>query len=200
MPAVSPPHAVFAGGGATHRLPRAERRERVLKKYSAFLDRLDKVLLVILAILSAAMILVILYQVVLRYCFSAANVWAEELARFMFVWVTMLGASVAIRRNVHLRVDLVVDFLKPRPRFILQIITYTMILLFLIYLCRLGVDLMGRTMINKSAGLRIPMAYPYAAIPLGGAFMILSCIEFIAKKVGDLRNLSRTTGQQGETV
>lgn len=171
----------------------------MLKKYSAFLDQLDKLLLVILAVLSAAMILVILYQVVLRYCFSAANVWAEELARFMFVWVTMLGASVAIRRNVHLRVDLVVDFLKPRPRFILQIITYTMILLFLIYLCRLGVDLMSRTMINKSAGLRIPMAYPYAAIPLGGALMILSCVEFIAKKVGELRTLSRTTGRQGET-
>lgn len=171
----------------------------MLKKYSAFLDRIDKVLFVILAILSAAMVTVILYQIVLRYCFAAANVWAEELARFMFVWVTTLGASIAIRRNVHLRVDLVVDFLKPKPRFILQIITYTAILIFLIYLCRLGIDLMGRTMINKSAGLRIPMAYPYAAIPVGGTFMILSCIEFIAKKVEALRELGKPARPQGET-
>ncbi len=173
---------------------------RVLKKYSAFLDQLDKVLLAALAALSAAMVLVILYQVVLRYCFAAANVWAEELARFMFVWATMLGASVAIRRNVHLRVDLIVDILKPRSRCILQIITYTMILLFLIYLCRLGIELMSRTTVNKSAGLRIPMAYPYTAIPLGGVFMILSCIEFIAKKFVELRDLSRNaSGRQGET-
>ena len=169
----------------------------MLKIYSAFLDRVDKVLLVLLSILSAGMVAVILYQVVLRYCFAAANVWAEELARLMFVWVTTLGASVAIRRNVHLRVDLVVDFLKPKPRYILQIITYTMILVFLIYLCSLGLELMGRTMINKSAGLRLPMAVLYSAIPVGGAFMVLSCIEFIAKRVRDLRNLSHTDPQGG---
>ncbi|MDR1242765.1 MAG: TRAP transporter small permease [Deltaproteobacteria bacterium] len=162
----------------------------MLKKYSAFLDRVDRVLIALLAAFSAIMVLVMLYQIVLRYCFSSANVWAEELTRFIFVWVTTLGASVAIRRNVHLRVDLVVDFLKPRPRFILQIITYTLILLFLIYLFQLGVDLMSRTMINKSAGLRLPMAYPYAAIPVGAAFMILSCIEFIAKKFEELRALN----------
>lgn len=166
----------------------------MLKQYSAFLDRVDKVLFVILAILSAAMVAVILYQVVLRYCFSAANVWAEELARFMFVWVTTLGASVAIRRNVHLRVDLVSDMLRPRPRYILQIVLYVMVLLFLIYLCFLGIDLMGRTMVNKSAGLRIPMAYPYSAIPVGGFFMILSCIEFIGKRVEDLRTLAAPQG------
>jgi TRAP-type C4-dicarboxylate transport system, small permease component len=169
----------------------------VLKTYSAFLDKVDKILMAILSILAALMVIIILYQVVLRYCFASANVWAEELARFMFVWVTTLGASVAIRRNVHLRVDLVVDFLKPKSRFVLQIVTYTLILIFLIYLCRLGIDLMGRTMVNKSAGLRIPMAIPYSAIPVGGALMILSCIEFIAKRVQDLRNLSKNSEQQG---
>jgi TRAP-type C4-dicarboxylate transport system permease small subunit len=161
----------------------------VLKRYSAFLNKLDKVILAILAALAAAMVIIMLYQIVLRYCFNSANVWAEELTRFMFVWMTTLGASVAIRHNVHLRVDLVVDFLKPRSRFILQIVTYTLILLFLIYLCQLGFDLMSRTMINKSAGLRVPMAVPYSAIPFGCIFMILSCIEFIASRVQDLRNL-----------
>lgn len=172
----------------------------MLNKYSAFLDRVDKVLLALLSVLAALMVAIILYQVVLRYCFSAANVWAEELARFMFVWLTTLGASVAIRRNVHLRVDLVVDILKPRSRYILQIVTYTMILFFLLYLCYLGVDLMTRTMVNKSAGLRLPMAIPYSAIPVGGAFMVMSCIEFIAKRVQDLRGLSGGDApRQGET-
>jgi TRAP-type C4-dicarboxylate transport system permease small subunit len=171
----------------------------VLKKYSSFLDRVDKVLFVVLAVLSAAMVLVLLYQIILRYCFAAANVWAEELTRFMFVWVTTLGASMAIRRNVHLRIDLVVDVLKPRPRFILQIITYALALIFLIYLCLLGFDLMSNTMVNKSAGLRIPMAVAYSAIPVGGVFMILSCVEFIGKKVEALRALSTDAAEaQGE--
>lgn len=167
----------------------------MLKKYSAFLDRIDKVLFVILATLSAMMVAIMVYQIVLRYCFAAANVWAEELARFMFVWVTTLGASIAIRRNVHLRVDFVAEALNPKARYILQIVCYTLVLVFLVYLLQLGIDLMTKTMINKSAGLRVPMAIPYSAIPVGAAFMILACIEFIAKRVEDLRNLSRPQGE-----
>lgn len=170
----------------------------MLKKYSVFLDQIDKLLFFALAVLSATMVTVFLYQIVLRYCFAAANVWAEELARFMFVWVTTLGASIAIRRNSHLRVDLLVDFLSPKPRFILQIVTYTLILFFLMHLCYLGVDLMSRTMVNKSAGLRVPMGYAYSAIPVGAAFMALSCIEFIAKKFEELRALfQHPENQQG---
>ena len=168
----------------------------MLKTYSSFLDALDRVLFVVLAVLSAAMVAVILYQVVLRYCFSAANVWAEELARFMFVWITTLAASMAVRRNVHLRVDLFIDILRPKARLIVQIISYTAIFIFLVYLCVLGVDLMTRTTINRSAGLRVPMAVPYAAIPAGATLMALACIEFIAKRVQDFKNLSGSSAVQ----
>ena len=139
----------------------------------------------------------------LRYCFASANVWAEVLAKFMFVWVATFGSSIAIRRNAHLRVDLLIDYLRPKYRYIIQILTYPLILLFLIYLCKLGMDLMDRTWVNKSAGLRLPMAIPYSAIPVGGVFMILSCIEFIGKRVEALMNLGKPgqpDGRQGEKI
>jgi TRAP-type C4-dicarboxylate transport system permease small subunit len=140
---------------------------------------------------------IMLYQVVLRYCFNAANIWAEELAKFMFVWVTLLGASMAIRRNVHLRVDLFVGLLPPKPRFTVQIVTYTLILGFLIYLCFLAVELISNTTVNRSAGLRVPMAIPYSAILVGGVLMVLACIEFIGKKVEEYRQILRESSADG---
>ena len=170
----------------------------MLKRFSTFLDAIDRVLFCIIAVLSASMTIIILYQVVLRYCFNSSNIWAEELAKFMFIWITMLASSMAIRRNAHLRVDLIVDLLAPRPRFILQIATYFLILCFLVYLCFLGVELMGNTMVNRSAGLRVPMAIPYAAIPIGGVLMTLACIEFIGKKCGELKQVHTISSNEGE--
>lgn len=159
----------------------------MLTKYSAFLDVIGKVLFYLIALLAAAMTLIMLYQVVLRYCFNAANIWAEELAKFMFVWVTMLASSLAIRKNAHLRVDLFVDLMRPKYRLILQIVSYIAILGLLVYICRLGITLMGNTMVNRSAGLRVPMAIPYSAVPIGCFLMALTCIEFIAKKAVELK-------------
>ena len=170
----------------------------MLKKYSAFLDTLNKGLFFVVAALAASMTLIMLYQVVLRYGFNAANIWAEELAKFMFVWVTMLASSMAIRKNVHLKVDLFIDLMKPKPRLLFQIVSYIVILGFLVYLCKLGITLMGNTMVNKSAGLRVPMAIPYAAVPVGAFLMSLTCVEFIFKRVEELQALLKRDAESGE--
>lgn len=169
----------------------------MLTKYITFLDNLSKILCYVIAALAAAMTAIILYQVVLRYCFNAANIWAEELAKFMFVWVTMLGSSIAIRRNAHLRVDLLITIMRPKYRLIVQIISYIAILCLLVYICRLGVTLMGNTMVNRSAGLRVPMAIPYSAVPVGCFLMALTCIEYIALKVVELRNIVAENADNG---
>jgi TRAP-type C4-dicarboxylate transport system permease small subunit len=165
----------------------------MLSKYSAFLDVIWRGLRMLLALLAALMTAIMMYQVILRYCFNDANIWAEEVTRYLFVWVTMLGSGVAIRANVHLRIDFLVDALSLKPRLILQMISYLLILMFLLYLCVLGFDLMDNTWVNRSAGLRIPMAIPYTALPVGGMIMILFCTECIFKKTEEIRQVF--TGQ-----
>jgi TRAP-type C4-dicarboxylate transport system permease small subunit len=154
-----------------------------------FLDVICKGLRILLAFLAATMTLIMLYQVVLRYCFNDANIWAEEVIRYLFVWVTMLGSGIAIRANVHLRIDFFVKAMKPKPQLLLQLASYLLILLFLLYLCALGFELMDNTWINRSAGLRIPMAIPYTAIPIGGIVMILFCVEFILKTIEEMKQV-----------
>ena len=170
----------------------------MLSKYSAFLDVICRGLRILLALLAAMMTAIMVYQVVLRYCFNDANIWAEEVTRYLFVWVTMLGSGIAIRANVHLRIDFFVGMLGLKPRLILQLISYMLILLFLLYLCDLGFNLMDNTWVNRSAGLRIPMAIPYTAIPVGGIVMILFCVECIFKKIEEIRRVFGSTLEEAD--
>jgi len=66
---------------------------------------------IIIALLLAAMTLMVLGNVVLRYVFNSGLSVSEELSRFLFVWVTFIGAVVVARQNMHLGVEtLVVRF------------------------------------------------------------------------------------------
>src|SRR5699024_5885989 len=73
----------------------------MLRGYSNFLDVLEKIEKVILAVTVGIMVLIIAYQVIMRYIFAHANSWSEELARYLFIYDVMIGAAIAIRRNSH---------------------------------------------------------------------------------------------------
>lgn len=68
----------------------------------------------IIALLLAAMIIIVFTNVVLRYGFSSGLRQSVEVARLWFVWVVMLGAAVALRRNEHLAVPEFSEKLFPR--------------------------------------------------------------------------------------
>ena len=83
---------------------------------SALLDRLFKAVETLLAGLLLAMVLMVFGNVVLRYAFNSGIVVSEELARFCFVWLTFIGAIVAVRDNTHLGMDNVVARLSRRGK------------------------------------------------------------------------------------
>ncbi|WP_434309119.1 TRAP transporter small permease [Hominifimenecus sp. rT4P-3] len=162
-----------------------------MQRYKKVLDVIDKVVIALTATVLAAMTVLMVYQVVLRYCFNSANSWTEELLRYLFVWVIMLGGSLAIRRNSHLKVDMFLNLLKPMARRVIQIVMYFAILGFLVVLCVLGIRLVLNTTNNLSAGIRVPMAVPYASIPIGAFLMILTTIEYLCDQFGELRKLRK---------
>ena len=68
----------------------------MLKAYSKFLDLLEKVQKTILAVTVPVMVLVMLYQVVLRYVFSNSNSWSEEVTRYLFIFNVMMASAIAV--------------------------------------------------------------------------------------------------------
>lgn len=75
-----------------------------------------KALELVMVLCLAAMCLMVFGNVVLRHVFDSGINTSEELARFMFIWLTFLGAIVAMREGGHLGMDMVVSRLTGRTR------------------------------------------------------------------------------------
>lgn len=65
---------------------------------------------VILAAVSAFMLVTLAVQVFCRYCLSFSFSWAEQGARIGFVWITLIGFSLAAKKNMHLKIDILPQF------------------------------------------------------------------------------------------
>ena len=76
---------------------------------SHWIDRICKVFEILIALFLAVMVVLVFGNVVLRYGFDSSISMSDEVSRWLFVWVTFLGAVVALQKHEHLGVDMVVD-------------------------------------------------------------------------------------------
>jgi TRAP-type C4-dicarboxylate transport system permease small subunit len=92
------------------------------------LDLYCSLLKVILAVCLAVMVVLVFGNVVLRYGFNSGITISEELSRWLLVWLTFLGAIVALREHAHLGVDTLVRMLPAYGKRICFIINYCLML------------------------------------------------------------------------
>lgn len=149
-----------------------------MKAIKTFGDILDKVFRVFLQILVAVMAIIILIQVIFRYFLQSPLSWSEELARFCMIWLTFIGASIALKENSLSRVDLLVEIMPENVKKIIFIITDLIMLLITTMLFKYSVDLikLPSTLMQKSASLHLPMLFAYIFIPIGLGALILQII------------------------
>ena len=145
-----------------------------------------------LLIASVAILIVpVMLQIFSRYIgFIPRYIWTEELARFCFIWMIMIGAMIAVREGTHFDVDLL-PTLKPRASAVLRMITHTAMLLFAVVFLYFGCQftLFGA---NQSSELaELPMWLMFIAWPLAGAFWILFLAEKFAEDFRVLRGHTR---------
>lgn len=159
----------------------------MLSAYSKFLDLIEKVERFFLAISMGVMIVDMTYQVILRYVFSNSNAWSEELARYLFIFEVMVAAAIAIRKNSHLQIDVLINCFKPRTKTAFTLVSTLVGMVFLVCLLVYSIKLVQTGGTNISVGLNIPMSIPYATIPLGVVLMLLTSVEVVLKSVKELK-------------
>jgi len=101
------------------------------------LDLYCQILKFAIAICLAAMVVLVFGNVVLRYAFNSGIAMSEELSRWLLVWLTFLGAIVALRQHAHLGVDTLVRALPPAGKFVCLVSSY-MLMLYADWLLTLG--------------------------------------------------------------
>lgn len=143
---------------------------------SAVLRVVDKVLIWSLAALVTAMVTAVTWQVLSRYLFVVPAAWTEELARFLLIWIGMLGAAYAYRTHSHLGLDLLPARLEGRSKASLNALTHCICMLFAAaVLIAGGGSLVAMTWELKqySAAMGLPIAYVYSVIPASGVLICL---------------------------
>lgn len=152
-----------------------------LKAIIAFFDYLiEKVVIFLMAFL----VIDVTWQVITRYVFSSPSSFTEEVARYLLIWIGLLGAAIAYRRNMHLSFDLLLQKVKPTTVPKIQVIIHGVIFIFaLLVLIIGGSNLVAITWeLNQvSASLGIKLAYVYMVIPTSGVLMCLYAINFILR-------------------
>ena len=119
---------------------------------------------------------VVLLQVLMRYLFAYPNPWSEEVSRFCFIWVSLLGASLAVEHRAHFGFDQVTRALAPRAKRVVETFALAAVLLFSLLLIATGIALMDLTLGERSPALNLPVALVYAAAPVSGLLMVVHMV------------------------
>ena len=156
-------------------------------------NNIDIILKWLLVFIMATMTLNVLWQVFSRFLLQDPSSFTEELARYMLVWLGILGAAYVAGQKMHLAIDLLSTKLHGKSKVYLDIFINLAILLFAFIVMVIGgIRLVTITLsLNQiSAAMQVPLGYVYTVVPLSGVLMTFYAIYFLVKDVDALRNNS----------
>ena len=117
-------------------------------------------------------------QVVLRYGFGRPLTWAEEVSRYLFVWVVFVGAGIAARYKAHIALDFLVSRFTPRVQrrvaMLVGALSFVMLLLVFVWY---GWFLTQVSMRQESPATGIPVGWATLAIPVGGIVAVINLLR-----------------------
>lgn len=138
-------------------------------------ESLDKILEWILIILMSIMTLDVLWGVFTRYILGSQASWTEELARYLLIWIGILGAAYASGKHLHLSIDLFPDSLSGTQKQRLMVVINLLVIFFVIAAMIIG----GSRLVyvtsylgQESAALKWPLAAVYTVMPLSGIIIV----------------------------
>ncbi|MEH6726884.1 MAG: TRAP transporter small permease [Hyphomicrobiales bacterium] len=138
---------------------------------------------VLLAVILFALVAILAAQVVFRYVIGSPLVWSEELARYLLVWCTFIGVSLAVREGRHISVDILPVLVGARGVWFFGVLALLGSAVFFALTVWYAVPLTMRIakIGQASPGLGIPMWTVYAAVPVGLSLALLRCGQVLWK-------------------
>ncbi len=147
-------------------------------------NRIDKILASALIFIMSVMVLNVLWQVFSRYVLNSPSSFTDELARYLMIWIGVLGAAYVSGRNMHVAIDVLPARAGNKTQKLLKQVVRIAIVLF----CLFGLVIGGSRLVyttyvleQYSPALRLPLAFVYLVIPLSGLVIIYYKISDMLK-------------------
>ncbi len=133
--------------------------------------RIDKLLANFLVILMTAMVLNVLWQVASRFLLGSPSSFTDELARYLMIWVGILGAAYVAGQNMHVAIDVLPRRLSTKTQKKLSLFVRVLIILFALGALVVGglrLVYITHVLNQNSPALHLPLSVVYAVIPISG--------------------------------
>ncbi len=161
---------------------------KLVSKIAAFFNRVNSFFAFWAMALLVFLVLSISADAILRYFLKQPQVWVSEVSELCLPLITFLGTAWALNRDAHVKMDMLINRLRPEPRDVVSIITSTIGVVVSLFFVWYGAKV---TWEHFQVGyftslLRIPLTPFLAVIPLGG-FLLL--IQFLLRIFECLRRL-----------
>lgn len=144
---------------------------------------IDRSLGWLLVVLMGAAVLNVLWQVFTRWALQDPSSYTEELARYLLIWIGLLGAAYGVGQKLHLAIDILPASLSGRRQRALNVVIQLAVVAFsLAVMIAGGMRLVWLTLRfdQVSAALGIPLGYVYAVLPLSGVLIVFYAVCEIA--------------------
>jgi TRAP-type transport system small permease protein len=131
----------------------------------------------------AILVVPVSLQIVARYTqLIPSYIWTEEMSRFLFIWMIMLGAMIGIREGTHFEVDVWPE-LGRRANAALRIVSHLFVLVFALVFLYWGIKFVEFGWYQESELAELPMPFIFIAWPLAGATWLLFLGEVFVNNV-----------------
>ncbi|CAM4112779.1 TRAP transporter small permease [Zobellia nedashkovskayae] len=145
---------------------------------------IDKVLAYFLVTIMGIMVLNVLWQVFSRFLLGSPSSFTDELARYLMIWVGILGAAYVSGKNLHVAIDVLPKRFSEGTQKKLQLIVHWLVILF-----SLGALVIGGSRLvyithvldQHSPALQVPLSLVYLVIPISGVLIIYYKISDLLK-------------------
>lgn len=162
-------------------------------------DGVNRIAFYLIGIALAAMVAVMFYQVLVRFVLTASGInisaaWAEELARYLMIWVIFLGAALASRKLGLIALEFLIQALPVRMGKLLRYAAIGVGMGFCAFLVVIGFQFVELGRLERSPVLLLTKSYVYLAMPVGAALMIMNLAAVIIQvqlENLDIRNFGR---------
>ncbi len=151
----------------------------------------------LMIVILSAMSVIVFANVFSRYVTSNSIVWADEVARYLMIWLTFLGAGMALRFGGHVAITNLMDAIPTRAQQVLRAAIVLLLLAFFGLMISISWSLAARVQFQLTPATRIPFSYVYAALPVGFALMAIHLL-LIVKSYVTANRFRNATGVPGD--
>ena len=133
------------------------------------------------------MTLVVLLNVIMRYVFSYSLTWTEEFARYLFIYITFLGAGLLTYERGHLFVEIIFNNLPHKTKKIVQLIIDAIVFGFAVYLVPSALTTMKVASGSFSTAMHIPMEYISMSVLFGALLIAIFALWNVVQDVKGMK-------------